>query len=68
MLRDFMSLTLPMRAKNLASPEGLGRSIRQHEMMVDLLRTTDGWALAQLTVDHMQHSKDECTRSGPGDP
>jgi DNA-binding GntR family transcriptional regulator len=56
-LQDYMGLTLPMRAKNLADREGLGLSWRQHDIMIDLLQETDGWALAQLCVDHMQYSK-----------
>lgn len=56
-LKDYMGLTLPMRAKNLADKEGLLISLRQHDLMIDLLQGTDGWALAQLCVDHMQYSK-----------
>jgi DNA-binding GntR family transcriptional regulator len=52
-----MNLTLPMRAKNLADREGLALSRRQHELMIELLRGRDSWALAQLCVDHMQYSK-----------
>ena len=46
-----------MRAKNLADPRGLAQSRRQHELMIELLKGRDGWALAQLCVDHMQFSK-----------
>jgi DNA-binding GntR family transcriptional regulator len=56
-LQDYMNLTLPMRAKNLADKEGLALSRRQHELMIELLRGRDSWALAQLCVDHMQFSK-----------
>jgi len=56
-LQDYMGLTLPMRAKNLADPAGLKISRQQHEMMIDLLRGRDSWALAQLCVEHMQFSK-----------
>ena len=56
-LQDYMNLTLPMRAKNLADPEGLALSRRQHEIMIELLRGRDNWALAQLCVEHMQYSK-----------
>jgi DNA-binding GntR family transcriptional regulator len=58
-LKDYMGLTLPMRAKNLADTEGLQLSIRQHEVMVELLGGRDRWALAQLGVDHMQASKSD---------
>ncbi|TPQ35995.1 transcriptional regulator [Bradyrhizobium guangdongense] len=58
-LQDYMNLTLPMRAKNLADREGLAQSRRQHDMMIDLLKGRDSWALAQLCVDHMQFSKSD---------
>ncbi len=56
-LQDYMGLTLPMRAKNLADRAGLQLSRRQHDVMIELLQGTDSWALAQLCVDHMQYSK-----------
>lgn len=56
-LQDYMGLTLPMRAKNLADGEGLKLSRSQHDIMIELLQGTDRWALAQLCVDHMQYSK-----------
>lgn len=56
-LQDYMDLTLPMRAKNLADTEGLKLSISQHELMIELLSGRDIWAFAQLCVDHMQASK-----------
>lgn len=56
-LQDYMGLTLPMRAKNLADRDGLAQSRRQHELMIELLKGRDSWALAQLCVDHMQFSK-----------
>ncbi|MEK9278857.1 MULTISPECIES: GntR family transcriptional regulator [unclassified Bradyrhizobium] len=58
-LQDYMNLTLPMRAKNLADREGLALSKRQHELMIELLKGRDSWALAQLCVDHMQFSKSD---------
>ena len=56
-LQDYMGLTLPMRAKNLADREGLRVSIDQHNVMIALLRGNDNWALAQLCVEHMHSSK-----------
>ena len=58
-LRDYMNLTLPIRAKNLADQEGLALSRRQHELMIELLNGRDRWAFAQLCVDHMQYSKSD---------
>lgn len=67
-LQDYMHLTLPMRAKNLADREGLAQSRRQHELMIELLKGRDSWALAQLCVDHMQFSKkDYLKRIGDGE-
>lgn len=57
--KEYMRLTLPVRASNLADPEGLRRSLSEHDIMLDLLRGTDGWALAQLNIDHMQGSKND---------
>jgi len=62
LLRDYMNLTLPMRAKNLTDTEGLALSRRQHDLMIELLKGRDGWALAQLCVDHMQFSKRDYLR------
>lgn len=56
-LQDYMSFTLPMRAKNLADSEGQRISIQQHDLMISLLRGDDSWALSQLCVDHMHRSK-----------
>src|ERR1700759_4503658 len=56
-LQDYMNLTLPMRAKNLADKEGLAQSRRQPEIMIELLKGRDNWSLAQLCVEHMQFSK-----------
>jgi DNA-binding GntR family transcriptional regulator len=58
-LQDYMNLTLPMRAKNLADQQGLAQSRRQHDLMIELLKGRDSWALAQLCVDHMQFSKSD---------
>lgn len=61
-LQDYMDLTLIIRAKNLADPDGLKLSISQHDLMIELLRGRDHWAFAQLSVDHMQTSKDDYLR------
>jgi len=58
-LLDYMNLTLPMRAKNLADKDGLSLSRRQHDITIELLRGRDNWALAQLCVEHMQYSKSD---------
>lgn len=66
-LQDYMGLTLPMRAKNLADHEGLSLSLRQHDTMIELLQGTDSWALAQLCVDHMHFSKADYLKRAAGD-
>lgn len=61
-IQDYMGLTLPMRAKNLADRDGLRQSRQQHDYMIELLKGRDNWALAQLCVDHMQYSKADYLR------
>lgn len=56
-IRDYMNLSLPMRAKSLADEDAFHVSARQHGIMIDLLGDADRWALAQLCVDHVQPSK-----------
>lgn len=56
-VQDYMRLTLPMRAANLADEAGLRRSVREHDAMLALLAGTDPWSLAQLNIEHMQSSK-----------
>ncbi|RAI43157.1 GntR family transcriptional regulator [Rhodoplanes roseus] len=58
-LQDYMGLTLPMRAKNLADRAGRAASVRQHDTMIELLAGRDRWALAQLCVAHLQNSKSD---------
>lgn len=68
-LQDYMNLTLPMRAKNLADRAGRDVSVRQHDMMIELLGGRDPWALAQLCVAHLQASKtDYLVRIAAGAP
>ncbi|MCJ8141397.1 GntR family transcriptional regulator [Ancylobacter sp. A5.8] len=57
--KDYMRLSLPVRATNLADGEGLQRSLREHDHMIALLRGSDAWALAQLNIEHMQASKSD---------
>lgn len=56
-IREYMALSLPMRAKSLADPEAFRVSEGQHAIMIALLLEGDRWALAQLCVDHVQPSK-----------
>src|SRR5436305_12302117 len=43
-LQDYMNLTLPMRAKNLADKDGLALTPSQHELMIELVTGRDMWA------------------------
>ncbi len=64
-IADYMALSLPMRATTLASAEAFRTSLRQHEVMIGLLRGTDGWALAQLCVEHVWPSKQDYLQRVP---
>lgn len=56
-IRHYMSLTLPVRAKKTVDLDHASASEREHAVMIDLLKETDRWALAQLCVDHLQRPK-----------
>jgi len=56
-IKYFMQLSLPVRAKTMADPEKLKVSVHHHSMMIELLKGTDNWALAQLCVEHLQPAK-----------
>jgi DNA-binding GntR family transcriptional regulator len=56
-IRNYMSLTLPVRAKQTVNVDHAAASEREHKVMIDLLKGTDRWALAQLCVDHLQRPK-----------
>jgi DNA-binding GntR family transcriptional regulator len=53
----YMRYSLPVRAKSMGSPETLSVSRDQHRLMIEVLKGTDNWVLAQLCVDHLQPSK-----------
>lgn len=56
-IKYFMQLSLPVRAKTMADAEKLKVSVDHHGMMIELLKGTDNWALAQLCVEHLQPAK-----------
>ena len=58
-----MWLTLPVRANKTADVEHARASERDHHVMIQLLKGTDRWALAQLCVDHLQGPKENYLRS-----
>lgn len=59
LVREYMDLTLAIRAKNLADPRLLRVSVDQHDLMIKYLRGTDNWVLAELCVDHVRPSKQQ---------
>jgi DNA-binding GntR family transcriptional regulator len=53
----YMRLSLPVRAISMANAESLRISHEHHRLMIEMLKGTDNWVLAQLCVDHLQPSK-----------
>jgi DNA-binding GntR family transcriptional regulator len=58
-IKHYMWLSLPLRAKKTADVDRATASERDHHMMIQLMKGTDNWALAQLSVDHIQPAKNE---------
>jgi DNA-binding GntR family transcriptional regulator len=58
-INHYMWLSLPVRAKTMANPDMLKISEQHHDVMIELLKGRDNWALAQLCVGHLQPSKNE---------
>ncbi len=58
-IKLYMRLTLPVRARSMASTEMLAISREHHRLMIEMLKGRDNWVLAQLCVDHLQPSKAE---------
>jgi DNA-binding GntR family transcriptional regulator len=56
-IKHYMWLSLPVRSKKTADYEHALASERDHYMIIQLLKGTDSWALAQLCVDHLQGAK-----------
>lgn len=53
----YMRLSLPVRANSMANTASLRVSHEHHRLMIDMLKGSDNWVLAQLCVDHLQPSK-----------
>lgn len=56
-IKHYMWLSLPVRAKKTADYEHALASERDHFIIIQLMKGTDSWALAQLCVDHLQGAK-----------
>jgi DNA-binding GntR family transcriptional regulator len=68
-IKHYMRLSLPVRSTKTIDVEHASRSEYDHLMMIQLLKGTDSWALAQLCVDHLQSAKNDYLRdveNGPG--
>jgi DNA-binding GntR family transcriptional regulator len=57
-IKHYMWLSLPVRAKKTADLDHATASERDHFHMIQLLKGTDNWALAQLCVDHLLPAKE----------
>jgi DNA-binding GntR family transcriptional regulator len=62
-IKHYMWRSLPVRSKKTAEVEHALASERDHHLMIQLLKGTDNWALAQLCVDHLQGPKESYLRS-----
>ena len=58
LVKQFMDLSYVIRA-NAFNTDHAEVALKEHRLMLDLLRTTDSWALSQLCVDHIQYSKNQ---------
>jgi DNA-binding GntR family transcriptional regulator len=58
-IRHYMWLSLPVRAKKTTDYAHASKSEQEHYLMIQLLKGTDRWALAQLCVDHLQQAKSD---------
>jgi DNA-binding GntR family transcriptional regulator len=56
-IKHYMWLSLPVRSKKTADYDHALASERDHHLIIQLLKGTDNWALAQLCVDHLQGAK-----------
>lgn len=62
-IKHYMWLTLPVRAKKTVDVAHAEASHEHHFLMIQLLKGSDNWALAQLCVDHLQGPKDVYLKS-----
>ncbi|AMM26776.1 GntR family transcriptional regulator [Variovorax sp. PAMC 28711] len=61
-IKHYMWQSLPVRAKKTADYAHAEASERDHFMIIQLLKGTDSWALAQLCVEHLQGAKNDYLR------
>jgi DNA-binding GntR family transcriptional regulator len=58
LVKQFMDMSYVIRA-NAFNTDHAQVALKEHRLMLDLLKTTDSWALSQLCVDHIQYSKNQ---------
>ncbi|MEO7549162.1 MAG: GntR family transcriptional regulator [Ramlibacter sp.] len=56
-IKHYMWLSLPVRSKKTADYDHALASERDHYQIIQLLKGTDSWSLAQVCVDHLQGAK-----------
>lgn len=56
-IKHYMWLSLPVRSKKTADYDHALASEHEHHMIIQLMKGTDSWALAQLCVEHLQGAK-----------
>ena len=67
-IKHYMWLSLPVRSKKTADYDHAAASERDHHLIIQLLKGTDSWALAQLCVDHLQGAKTAYLEAAAGLP
>ena len=65
-IKHYMWLSLPVRSKKTADYEYAAASERDHQLIIQLLKGTDSWALAQICVDHLQGAKSAYLEAASG--
>ena len=58
MLRKSMDMTYVIRAGSISDAARMETARREHHIMIELLSSTDSWALAQISVEHLHPSRD----------
>lgn len=59
LVKQYMDLTYVIRTVTFSDPKSLEASRRQHELMIEQLKGRDGWALAELCVQHLRPNKEK---------
>jgi DNA-binding GntR family transcriptional regulator len=65
-IQHYMLLSLPVRATKTTDIAHAQQSAHHHNIMIQMLKGSDNWALAQLCVDHLQGAKNDYLRDRDG--